>query len=105
MHGPGFPILTGDCDYVKMGKVEFEHAACAPLLSRRWKMKKLTELLSCVPEAEPPSRRGSIEQRLASAQTLYDYEIRWRLNGQYNGLVKYDVISTLALSRPEYLDR
>lgn len=63
-------------------------------------IENFSELVSCVPETEPLIDEGNLQELLACADTLYDYEVRWVLNGGYSGLKSYDTAPALDLTDP-----
>ena len=45
-------------------------------------MEKFPRFVSCALESETPPNEGNTEECLASVGTLFDYGIRWSLNGK-----------------------
>ena len=45
-------------------------------------MKDFMKYISCLPEALELPKSATIEQRLSRASTLFDYGVRWALNGE-----------------------
>lgn len=45
-------------------------------------MKNFMKYISCIPEAVELSKSATIEQRLSRTSVLFDYGVRWQLNGE-----------------------
>jgi len=64
-------------------------------------MKEFAKFVSCIPDLEPLGNPGSVEERVARARILFDYGVRWALNGDSKGWRRYGLVSSLDVSAAE----